>query len=423
MVESAEFDAAVDWAIEEGGPGAVVGVLRDGRFVHRKAYGLADLEWRTPLEPDCRFRIASLTKQFTAAAIMRLEAQGRLSIGDSLETHLPDFDSRGRQVTLRRLLDHTSGLRNHDLGQGPRAARPNTPRSEVRASLLQAQFESEPGERYRYCNTGYLLLGAVIEAVSGLAYGEFLAAQFFRPLGMADTGVFAHRDLIPKRARGFVRGRRGFHNADPDPMNWSDSAGALTSTLDDLAIWDRALREGSVVEPAAFARMIEPTLLNDGTEYPYGLGWGTAVYGGRPLHHHTGGISGFACQMARLDDGTLTTVVLSNLYLFPFDAVTRNLLRAGLGLAAAEAPEEPSRQSDLDACEGTFAGDDGGQLAIGAGGVDLAPFARLGEGRFCNPRDPEVEFRFSHMDAGRWQTLDYVSPLWPTFRYGRADEP
>ncbi|HEX4742522.1 MAG TPA: serine hydrolase domain-containing protein [Caulobacteraceae bacterium] len=420
MTETARFDAVVEQLIETGGPGAAVAVLREGRFVHRKAYGLADLEWGTALAPDCSFRIASLTKQFTAAAILRLEAQGRVSIDDPLEAHLPDFDPRGRRVSLRSLLNHTSGLRNHDLGQGSRAGRPNTPRAEVLASVKAAPFDSEPGERYRYCNSGYLLLGAVIEAVSGVSYATFVAAEFFEPLGMARTGMFAPRRITPKRARGYVRGRGGFHNADPDPFNWSDSAGALSSTLDDLALWDGALRDGRVMTPDAFARMIEPTRLTNGTVYPYGLGWGTATYGGHALHHHTGGISGFACQMARLNDGSLTTIVLSNLYLFPFDRVTRGLLRAALDMPERRGPFTPPEPSDLHACAGVFENDEGGQVVIDASGGRRARLAAVGEGHLCDPQDPEVELRFSKMTGDSYQILEYVSPLWPTQTYARA---
>lgn len=197
MGTSERVDEAVEGLIEVGGPGVAIGVLRDGQFIHRKAYGLADLEWGTPLRPDCSFRICSLSKQFTATAIMHLAEQGALSIEDRLEVYLPAFDPRGRTVTLRHLLNHTSGIRNHDEGQGPRTDRVNIPHERLLAEILAAPFDFEPGDQYRYCNSGYILLGAVIEAVSGQDFETFLKRAFFEPLGMAQTSMSTPDRVIP----------------------------------------------------------------------------------------------------------------------------------------------------------------------------------------------------------------------------------
>ncbi len=415
------FDAVVEGLVGENAPGVAIAVLRNGEFVHRQAHGLADLEWGAALRPECSFRIASLTKQFTATAIMRLAEQGALSIDDPLERHLPAFDPGGRRVSLRNLLDHTSGLRDHDQGQTRRADRTIISRERLLEEIIDRPFDFEPGRRYAYCNSGYMLLGAVIEAASGLDYEAFLRREFFEPLGMARTGLCTAEAIIPMRARGYVRGRRGFHNARPDPTNWSHAAGGLCSTLDDLAIWDRALPEGQVVRPERFAQMIEPTPLADRTVYPYGFGWGTAVYEGRRLHHHTGGVSGFACQMARLTDEALTTIVLSNLYLFPFDRVTRGLLRAAMGHPPVEAKGRPAKAEDFAPCVGRFVGERGAEFSIGRGRTDLSDYGYLGDGRFLDPIDPEVELRFSRLKGGRYRTLSYLSPLWPEQRFELCD--
>jgi CubicO group peptidase (beta-lactamase class C family) len=420
MARTADFDAVLSAVVDPDGPGAVVAVLEDGAFVHRRAYGLADLEWGTPLSPDCSFRIASLTKQFTAAAVMRLEEQRRLGVDDRLEVHLPDWEPRGRAVTIRHLLNHTSGIRDHDEGQGPRTTRPDLARAEVLKQVFSAPFVSEPGERYRYCNSGYLLLGAVIEAASGQAYAAFLADAFFQPFGMTRTRLWDPDDLTPLRAHGYVRGRSGYRNARQDPLNWSHSAGNLLSTVDDLAIWDRALRRGEVIAPATFARMTAPTLLADGGVYPYGFGWGTATYGGRNLHHHTGGISGFASHLTRLDDGSLTVIVLSNLYAFPFDRVTRGLLRVALDLSPIMPTAASAASVDVRPLIGDYVGAENGRFPIGPGGADPSAFASLGDGRFCDPKDPEVEFRFSDLVDDAYHEFEYVSPLWPATKYVRA---
>ena len=410
-----DIDALLAREIGPGGPGAAVAVLRDGAFIHRRAYGLADLEWQTPLEPDCVFRIASLTKQFTAVATMMLAERGLVDIDAPIERYLPDWPARGRTVSVRHLLNHTSGVWNHDSQMVERTLRPNPPVAEVLAMIRERPFEFEPGERYAYNNSGYLLLGAIIGAVSGRGYETFLAEEIFGPLGMTTTGILKHETITPKRARGYVRGRKRFHNARLDAMSWSQAAGALGSTLDDLARWDRAIREHRLIRAETFEAMLAPTSFGDGQSYPYGFGWGTAEYRGARLWHHTGGISGFAAHMTHLRDEDLTVIVLSNLYLFPYDRVTRGVIRLVKGWPEP-APALASPTADKLAA---FAGpwDAGVEALLNLGG-GLAKLATLNESTLCDPADPEAEYRFSVLEDGRYRRFDWVSPLWPvqTFR-------
>lgn len=416
MSLEARIDAMLAEHVEPDRPGAAIGVLQDGAFIHRKAYGLADLEWQTPLRPDCVFRIASLTKQFTAAAVMLLEARGRLSIDDPIERWLPDWRPRGRAVTLRRLLDHTSGVWRHDSELIERTLRSNPPVADVLRMIGERDFEFEPGERYRYNNSGYLLLGAVIAAASGQPYEDFLREAIFKPLGMASTGMLTHERITPRRARGYIKGRKRFHNARLDAMSWSHAAGALGSTLDDLAKWDRALRSGHLIRPETLERMLTPTRLNDGSAYPYGFGWGVADYRGCRIFHHTGGISGFGSHMLHFRDEAITTIVLSNLYLFPFDPVTRGLIRCVKGWDAT--PETPRRMTaaELAPFVGRYENEDGPVVVT----ADPDAWAALPGDRLCNPADPEVEFRFSAAKDDGFQRLDYVSPLWPVSTFPRT---
>ena len=413
----ARIDQVLAPLVQPDTPGAAIGVIQNGQFVHRKAYGLADLEWGTPIRPDSVFRICSLTKQFTAVAIMVLEERGALSVEDPVERHLPDWPPRGRRVTLRHLLDHTSGVWRHDSDQLERTLRPNPPVADVLAMIKSRDFEFEPGARYRYNNSGYLLLGAVIEAVSGMSYAEFLRNAIFEPLGMANTRLLTHEALTPLRARGYIKGRRRFHNARLDAMNWAWSAGALGSTLDDLALWDRAVREHRLIRLDTLERMLTPTQFTGGASFPYGFGWGLADYRGLRIYHHTGGISGFGCHMAHARDEDLTTIVLSNLYMFPFDRVTRGLLRAVKGWDAETQPLSEPTPAQMVACAGRYENEDG-PLEIAAEATHLAS---LSDDRLCERADPEVEYRFSEPRGGVFQGLDYVSPLWPTSTWLRAE--
>jgi CubicO group peptidase (beta-lactamase class C family) len=407
---SAAIEQAVDEVlakeIEPGGPGAAVAILKKGRFIIRKAYGLADLEWNTPLLPDAVFRIASLTKQFTAVAVMMLAERGLVSIDEPIERYLADWPSRDRRITVRHLLNHTSGVWRHDSELVERTLRPNPPVEEVLKLIFAKPFEFAPGERYSYNNSGYLLLGAIIGAVSGRTYEAFLREEIFEPLGMTRTGILRHEVVTPLRARGYVRGRKRFHNARLDAMNWSHAAGALGSTLDDLARWDQAIRTHRLVSAQTLEVMLADTPLADGSRFPYGFGWGTANYRGDRVYHHTGGISGFACQMLHFRDEDLTTIVLSNLYLFPFDKVTRAMMRAAKGFSQPAATRPTPEQ--LAACTGRFEGE--WPLVIADIDADLGA---LGERTLCNRSDPEVEYRFSELREGRFQRLDYASPLWP----------
>jgi CubicO group peptidase (beta-lactamase class C family) len=412
------IDAVLAAEIEAGGPGAAIAVLRDGQFIHRKAYGLANIEWGVPLNPDAVFRIASLTKQFTAVAVMMLAERGLLCVDAPIETYLPEWPARGRSVTVRRLLNHTSGVWSHDSLLIDRTKRPNPPIEEVIALIYEQPFAFEPGERYSYNNSGYLLLGAIVAAVSGKAYADFLRDEIFSPLGMTRTGMLRHEAITPQRAHGYVHGRKRFHNARLDAMSWSHAAGALGSTLDDLARWDRAIRENRLISAETRETMLASTPLNDGSTFPYGFGWGTADYEGRRVYHHTGGISGYASHMAHLRDEDLTTIVLSNLYLFTMDKVTRGLLRAALDLDEVSRTPAPPATNPA-AFTGRFQGDgyvrevfaaDGGLAFADGGAAGLLP---LSQTVFWERNDPEVEYRFSDLRDGRYQRLVHASPLWP----------
>ena len=394
-------------------------MIRDGEFIHRKAYGLANIEWDASLTPDSVFRIASLTKQFTAVAIMMLAERGLLTIDAPIERYLTDWPARGRVITVRHLLNHTSGVWRHDSDQIERTLRANPPVEEVLRIIHDRPVEFEPGERYSYNNSGYLLLGAIIQAVSGGPYEAFLREEIFEPLGMRHTGILRHEAITPQRAYGYLRGRKRFHNARLDAMNWSHAAGALGSTLDDLRLWDRAVRGARLISAETLETMLASTPLNGGFSFPYGFGWGTANYEGRRVFHHTGGLSGYASHMLHFRDEALTTIVLSNQYLFPTDKVTRGLVRATLGLPDIERIAAPVSAEQLATCAGRFGADgydrdffavDGGLATAADGPAVLSPMSGAS---FWQADDPEVEFHFSDPRDGRCHRVSYVSPLWP----------
>lgn len=328
-----EIDAVLGAEIAPGEPGDAVAVLRDGELLHCRGYGLANVEWGNPITPDTVFHIASLTKQFTATAIMMLNERGSVSLDAPLETFLAEFPTQGRRVTVRHLLNHTSGIRSYSSlpNHNRETARLHSSLADILARIAMLPFDFEPGERYLYNNSGYVLLGAIIERASGVKYRKFLDREIFRPLGMSRTHYLFDEPITPRRAAGYQRGRDVIENASYTSATCYHAAGGLGSTVLDLARWDRAVRANRLVSPESLDQMLRPTVLNDGSEFAYGYGWGTAEYCGHRIYHHAGGISGFAGHLLHGRDDDVTTIVLSNLSSFPFDRVTRRLVRSVFG--------------------------------------------------------------------------------------------
>jgi CubicO group peptidase (beta-lactamase class C family) len=301
--------------VEEGYPGAAVLVAQDGKVLLRKAYGLACLEHRVAATPATRYRIGSVTKQFTAAAVLRLHEAGKLSVEDRLSKFLPDYP-RGGEVTLRHLLTHTSGVHSYTnkADFGSTVTVPTTPEALI-LSFRNDPFDFEPGQRFLYSNSGYFLLGAIVEKASGLSYAEYLRRTFFEPLGMKATGVHDSRDVIVDEACGYTWEDRRVRKALNWDMSRAGGAGSLYSTIDDLHLWNEALFGGKVISDASFKQATTPALVGDekgpkDEGYGYGLAIGTLR--GLRLVGHDGGLPGFLSSLIRVPDRRLTVAVLHN---------------------------------------------------------------------------------------------------------------
>lgn len=295
------------------GPGAAVIVVRDGKPILRKGYGLANVELSVPITPEMVFRIGSVTKQFTAAAILKLVEAGKLSLSDEIGRFLPDFPASGRAITIEQLLNHTSGIRSvTEMPSWHSRNREDWTLSQIIAFFQNEPADFEPGARWKYNNSGYILLGAVIEKVSGKTYGDFLAETFFKPLGMERTRYGNDAPIVPGRVEGYVRTPAGVLNAPYLSMTQPYSAGALVSTVDDLARWQAALDTDAVLSPASRKRMWTPVTLPDGTATRYGFGWDIWSYEGHAVIEHGGSINGFVTASMRWPDDHVYVAVLSN---------------------------------------------------------------------------------------------------------------
>jgi CubicO group peptidase (beta-lactamase class C family) len=329
---------AAERLAQPGAVGLSIAVARGGEVLLARGYGLAELEFRAPADEHTCFRIASLTKQFTAALVMRRVERGELSLADELGARVPSFPLQGRKVTLEQLLAHTSGIPNITRA-GPEWRR-STPLElsgdELLAFVAGKPFDFEPGQAFAYSNTGYYLLGMVLERSSGKSYAELVEEELARPLGLARTRYDSNAEVIEDRAQGYALAappggseRRLVHD---QPMGASQGGGAagLLSTAGDLVRWFHALASGAVVTPASFERMRTPNALPDGSSTGYGFGLAVERLDGEELVLHAGNMPGFTSVLAWHPASDLCVAVLSNSEDLKAPAVGEDVLRAAL---------------------------------------------------------------------------------------------
>jgi CubicO group peptidase (beta-lactamase class C family) len=294
-------------------PGAAVLAVKDGQVILRKGYGMANLELGIPMKPGMVFRLGSITKQFTAVGIMILAEAGKLSVDDEMTKFLPDFPTHGHKITIHHLLTHTSGIKSYTGIPGWYPLMRKDMKVQELIDIFKNQpMDFAPGERFLYNNSGYILLGAVIEKVSGKTYKEFIHEKIFKPLGMKNSYYGSNSRIIPNRASGYKKGGDHWQNADYLSMTQPYAAGALLSTVDDLYRWNQALEAGKVVSEASLKRMLTPTKLNNGKTQDYGYGLGIGTLFGEKLIAHGGGINGFVTQAVRVPEKNIFVTVLTN---------------------------------------------------------------------------------------------------------------
>lgn len=294
-------------------PGAAVIVIKDGQTVFRKGYGMANLELGVPIEPDMIFRIGSVTKQFTAVAVLMLAEQGKLALSDEITKFLPDYPTQGRKITVEHLLTHTSGIKSYtDLPEFLQQMRKDLSLKELIDFFKNKPMDFAPGDNWHYNNSGFVLLGAIIEKTSGQKYADFIEKSIFAPLGMRHSFYDSTQRIIPRRAAGYGKTKDGYANAEYLSMNLPHAAGSLISSVDDLALWDAALYTEKLVKQESLRRAWTPYKLNNGKPTGYGYGWGFSTIEGQRVIGHAGGINGFTCDTLRLPDARVYVAILTN---------------------------------------------------------------------------------------------------------------
>ena len=308
------IDAAIKPMFRGDAPGAAVIVTRDGVPVFRKAYGQADVDKNTPMQPEMQLRIGSITKQFTAVAVLMLAEQGKLSLQDEVSRFLPDYPAGGKRITIEQLLQHTAGVPNYTgmMSFSLTAGADKSVRQMIDFFRNDA-LDFEPGERWAYSNSGYILLGAIIEKVSGTSYADFVAKNIFEPLGMQDTAYEGYERSAKRRVAGYREGfLSGYRPAEQVSMTQPFAAGGLVSTVDDLARWDEAIASGRLLKEESWRLAFTPCALPNGATCHYGLGWQLGIMRGHRMAAHAGDIPGFNGEAIRLPEDKVFVAVLGN---------------------------------------------------------------------------------------------------------------
>jgi CubicO group peptidase (beta-lactamase class C family) len=294
-------------------PGTAVLAIKDGKVIYRKAVGMANMELEVKLDPGMVFRIGSITKQFTAAAIMKLVEEGKIKLDDSITKFLPEFPTNDTVITVHQLLNHTSGIKSYTgMKSFFEIMRKDMKVQEIIDLSKNEERDFKPGEKFLYNNSGYIILGAIIEKVSGKNYEEFIQEQFFTPLGMKNSYYGSNARIIPNRAAGYRATKEGYLNSRYLSMSLPYAAGSLLSTVDDLWTWTNALHAGKVVSLESFEKMITPTKTTDGETTEYGYGLSFRPTGGFKQIGHGGGINGFLTQITYLPEKKVFVAVLNN---------------------------------------------------------------------------------------------------------------
>jgi CubicO group peptidase (beta-lactamase class C family) len=329
QVSAGQIDAVFASQKSGNAPGAAVLVVHNGTAVFRRGYGVADLRTLAPIDARTNFRLASFTKQFTAACIMLLARDGKLRYDDHLTDFFPEFPAYGKSITVRNLLNHTSGLPDYE--ELLMKQYPDTPPEKVPQildagvlKLLERQTGGifAPGSRWEYSNSGYAVLAMIVEKVSGKSFGQFLQERIFTPLQMTNTVAYEKgKNEVAHRAYGHSRDKAkdGWHETDQSPTSAVLGDGGIYSSLDDLEKWDRALREHTLLSAVEMEPALTPVRppsgpakFSDGPSVSYGFGWFLDPYRGHRRMSHDGETIGFRTTIQRFVDDGLTIIVLAN---------------------------------------------------------------------------------------------------------------
>ena len=308
-----EFDRMLSEQFKPGETGCAALVAKNGQIIYQKAFGMADLELNVPMKPEMVFRIGSITKQFTAIAILQLMEEGKLSLQDDITKFIPDYPTQAYTITIEHLLTHTSGIKSYTgMTDYMKTVRQDFKPEELIDMFKNQPMEFAPGTKWNYNNSGYFLLGYIIEKVTGKSYADYLQENFFTPLGMTSSCYGSDTRIIINRASGYQPGNDGPVNSDYCSMTQPYSAGSIMSTVGDLFKWHQAVHSYRLVKKETLDKAFTEYKLKDGKGTHYGYGWFLSQLQGSPTIEHGGGIFGYRTSSIYLPEEDLFVALFSN---------------------------------------------------------------------------------------------------------------
>ena len=425
----ARIDTTVEgFRVRQHVPGMTIGVVRGSDTLLLKGFGLANVEDSVPATAATVYRIGSITKQFTAAAVLRLVEQGKIALDAPLATYLPDFPAPGRRVTIRQLLTHTSGIPSYTEVPAFAATRHTDLTDDQLLALVDRRpLDFPPGSEWHYDNSGYYILGVVLQRLTGVPYGDYIERTLARPLGLSGTRYCDVAPIIPHRAAGYSPAGGAVINADYLSMRLPGAAGALCSTAGDLLRWQDALVHGRVVAPATYAQMTTPAVLTNGRRTTYGFALGVYSLHGHPVVEHSGGINGFSTDLAYYPADSVSVVVLLDTDGADAALLARQIAEAVIGMPDAGSRDLPLTSADRTRYVGAYSAPAGrprveerdGRLVL----VERRPHPLRYQGadRFVPADDHDVQVVFDVVD-GQARSLTVTDPDGSAHRFVRLPQ-
>lgn len=327
-----QIDSYISEQYTSDAPGVSVLVAKDGKTIYQKGFGDANLELDISVAPKHVFEIGSITKQFTAVAILMLEEQGKLSVNDPITKFIPDYPTQGKTITVHHLLNHTSGIKSYtNMPSFMTEARTDMTPTELIDKFKNEPMEFDPGTQFNYNNSGYILLGHIIEVLSGQSYADFIQTHIFDKVGMTNSYYGSMVNLIPNRASGYSQTETGYRNANYLSLTLPYAAGSIMSTTDDLLKWQNAISANTLIKRSSLDKAINGSTLSTGEKIPYGYGWLKGDVNGSRSIEHSGGIFGYSTNGIYLPEENVYVVGLSNCDCGNVSAITTNIAAMTIG--------------------------------------------------------------------------------------------
>ena len=387
-----DIDAIISADYNENDPGIVLLVAKNGEMIYRNAFGKANLELNVNMKPENVFELASITKQFTAVAILMLEEQGKLKIEDPITKYIPDYPTKGKTITIHHLLNHTSGIKSYTSMNLQKMARVDRTPIEIIEVFKNEPMDFDPGEKFLYNNSGYILLGYIIELITKDSYENFIENQIFKPLEMTSSRYGSMIELIENRATGYMQNDSGYRNADYLSLTLPYAAGSLMSTVDDMLKWQNALRTYKLINKESFDKAINGSVLNNGEKIDYGYGLSKGEIQGVPGYAHSGGIFGYSTNGIYLPSKDVYIIGLTNCSCNSVGTITAKVAALVIGKPFPNIKDAITMsKNDLEKWTGSYAFKDGANR-----------FITLKEGVLYSQRDNNQQFKIYPMTTSHF---------------------